>query len=41
MEQTKVENNIHDFEVYLSNMKDHDMENLIFQGIKLNKTNNI
>ncbi|KAG4095453.1 VHS-domain-containing protein [Neocallimastix lanati (nom. inval.)] len=31
MEQTKVENNIHDFEVYLSNMKDHDMENLIFQ----------
>jgi len=32
MEQTKVENDIHTFEVYLSNKKEHDMENLVFQG---------
>jgi len=31
MEQTKVENNIHTFEVYLSNKKNYEMENLIFQ----------
>jgi len=31
MEQIKVENNVHTFEVYLSNKNDHDMENLVFQ----------
>ncbi|ORX45616.1 clathrin adaptor appendage domain-containing protein [Piromyces finnis] len=31
MEQTKVENDIHTFEVYLSNSKEYDMENLVFQ----------
>ncbi|ORX86458.1 clathrin adaptor appendage domain-containing protein [Anaeromyces robustus] len=31
MEQIKVENNVHTFEVYLSNKNEHDMENLVFQ----------
>jgi len=32
MEQTKVENSIHVIEVSLSNKKEYNMEDLVFQG---------